>query len=290
MTDALTLRSAAEGLAGPMPALLAAADQLASTVMLGDHGRRRAGMGDTFWQYRPAGQGDEARSIDWRKSARADGNFVADKEWQIAQSILLWVDQSAAMQFTSDDNIPTKSARARTLALATAILLTRGGERVGLTDLRLPPKRGAGQIRQMAELLCEDGVSDFGTPDTQGLMPHGRALFISDFLSDLGTTKTALFEAADRGIKGCILQILDPQEEAFPFSGRTQFQSMGGSMTHETLSANGLKQRYLDKLAERKDALQSLSRQTGWQFHTHHTNTPATSALLRLYQSLEGRS
>ncbi|MFT5064881.1 MAG: hypothetical protein ACJAXK_000246 [Yoonia sp.] len=284
------LRSAAEGLASPMPALLAAADQLASTVMLGDHGRRRAGMGDTFWQYRPAGQGDEARAIDWRRSARADSNFVADKEWQIAQSVLLWVDQSAAMQFTSDDNIPTKSARARTLALATAILLTRGGERVGLTGLRLPPKRGAGQIRQMAELLCEDGASDFGTPDTQGLLPHGRALFISDFLSDLGPTKTALFEAADRGIKGCILQILDPQEEAFPFSGRTQFQSMGGSVTHETLSANGLKQRYLDKLAERKDALQSLSRQTGWQVHTHHTNTPATSALLWLYQSLEGRS
>ncbi|MCO4847489.1 MAG: DUF58 domain-containing protein [Yoonia sp.] len=290
MTNALKLRSAAEGLASPMPALLAAADQLAQAVMLGDHGRRRAGMGDTFWQYRPAQQGDEARAIDWRRSARADSNFVADKEWQIAQSVLLWVDQSAAMQFTSDDNLPTKSARARTLALATAILLTRGGERVGLTGLRLPPKRGAGQIRQMAELLCEDDNSDFGTPDTQGLLPQGRALFISDFLGDLSPTKTALFEAASRGIKGCILQILDPQEESFPFSGRTSFQSMGGSITHETLSAAGLKQRYLDKLTKRKDALHALARQTGWQFHTHHTNTPATSALLWLYKSLEGRS
>ncbi|MFT4742711.1 MAG: hypothetical protein ACI91Z_000684, partial [Yoonia sp.] len=59
--------------------------------------------------------------------------------------------------------------------------------------------------------------------------------------------------------------------------------------THETLSADGLKQRYLDKLAERKDALQTLARQTGWQFHTHHTNASATSALLWLYQSLEAR-
>ena len=289
MTKALTLRSDAQGLAAPMPALLAAADQLASTVMLGDHGHRRAGMGDTFWQYRPAQQGDEARAIDWRRSARADSNFVADKEWQIAQSVLLWVDQSAAMQFTSDDNISTKSACARTLALATAILLTRGGERVGLTGRRLPPKRGAGQIRQMAELLCKNDNSDFGSPDTQGLLPHSRALFISDFLGGIGPTKAALFEAADRGIKGCILQILDPQEEAFPFSGRTSFHSMGGSITHETLSADGLKKRYLDKLAERKDALQTLARQTGWQFHTHHTNAPATSALLWLYQSLEAR-
>lgn len=290
MTNALTLRSQAEALAAPMPALLAAADKLASTVMLGDHGRRRAGMGDTFWQYRPAGQGDEARSIDWRRSARADSNFVADKEWQIAQSVLLWVDNAAAMDFTSDENLPSKSNRARTLALATAILLTRGGERVGLTGLRLPPKRGAGQIRQMAEILCETSDSDFGTPDTQGLLPHGRAVFISDFLGDMASVQTALTEAADRGIKGCILQILDPQEEAFPFTGRTQFQSMGGGINHETLSADGLKQRYLDKLAARKDALQTLARQTGWQFQTHHTNSPAASALLWLFQSLEGRA
>jgi len=185
--------------------------------------------------------------------------------------------------------LPTKSNRARTLALATAILLTRGGERVGLTGLRLPPKRGAGQLRQMAELLCETTPDDFGTPDTQGLLPHGRGLFISDFLGDMSTTSTALQKAADRGIKGCILQILDPQEEAFPFSGRTQFQSMGGGIVHETLSADGLKQRYREKLAARKDALQSLARQTGWQFQTHHTDASATSALLWLYQALEGR-
>ena len=289
MINPLALRSGAETLAAPMPPLLAAADKLASTVMLGDHGRRRAGMGDTFWQYRPAQQGDEARAIDWRRSARADTNFVADKEWQVAQSVMLWVDNAAAMRFASTDNLPEKSGRARTLALATAILLARGGERVGLTGNRLPPKRGVGQIRQMAAVLCENDERDFGTPDTQGLLPHGRAVFISDFLGDITATQTALREAADRGIKGCILQILDPQEEAFPFTGRTQFQSIGGGVSHETLSADGLQLRYLDKLAARKDALQMLARQTGWQFQTHHTSSPATSARLWLFQSLEGR-
>ena len=290
MSAPLALRSAAEDLAAPLPALLAAADQLASTVMIGDHGRRRAGMGDTFWQYRPATIGDEARNIDWRRSARADSKFVADKEWQIAQSVMLWVDTAAAMGFTSDANLPTKSDRARTLGLATAILLARGGERVGLTGSRLPPKRGAGQIRQMAEILCEEHATEFGNPDTTGLLPQGRAIFISDFLGDISKTQSALTQAADRGIKGSLLQILDPQEEAFPFSGRTKFHSMGGAITHETLSADGLKTRYLEKLAERKDALQSLARQTGWQFHTHHTNTPATSALLWLYQSTQARA
>ncbi len=286
MTTASDLRSGAQRLADPLPALLAQADQLASTVLLGEHGRRRAGMGDTFWQYRAAQSGDDLRQIDWRRSARADSNFVADKEWQIAQTVLLWVDQGASMSFTSDDDTQTKSARARSLALATAILLERGGERVGLTGSRLPPRRGAGQIRQMAQILCEDTADDYASPVADGMPPHSRAIFISDFLGDIKGTQTALLKAADTGVRGALLQVLDAQEETFPFHGRTVFQSMGGGVQHETLQAGDLRSRYLDRLAARKDELANLARATGWQFHTHHTNTPASSALLWLYQSL----
>ena len=287
MTEALALRSDAESLAAPLPALLAEAEHLATTVLLGDHGRRRAGTGDTFWQYRPAQPYDEARSIDWRRSARSDANFVQDKEWQIAQSIILWVDQAASMSFRSDDNLPSKGQRARTLGLASAILLIRGGERVGLTGLRLPPRRGEAQLMQMAQLLSMQDDTDYGTPEAQGMLPHSRALFISDFLGDIAPVEAALLRAADRGVRGALLQVLDPQEEAFPFDGRTIFESMSGTLRHETLKAGDLKQRYLDRLAERKDRLAHLARTTGWQFSTHHTGESATNALLWLYGALE---
>lgn len=286
MTEPLALRSQAETLAAPLPALLAEAEHLASAVLLGDHGRRRAGVGDTFWQYRPAQPHDEARTIDWRRSARSDSNFVQDKEWQIAQSIILWVDQAASMSFQSDNN-PTKGARARTLALAMAILLIRGGERVGLTGLRLPPRRGEAQLMRMAQLLSEDDTVDYGAPEAQGMLPHSRALFVSDFLGDIKPVEEALLRAADRGVRGTLLQVLDPQEEAFPFDGRTIFQSMTGALEHETLKAGDLKQRYLARLAERKDRLQHLARTTGWQFSTHHTGESATNALLWLYGAME---
>ncbi|MEO1637863.1 MAG: DUF58 domain-containing protein [Pseudomonadota bacterium] len=290
MIAPLTLRSEAEGLAAPLPPLLAEAEHLASTVLLGEHGRRRAGTGDTFWQYRPAQPHDAARSIDWRRSARSDANFVQDKEWQIAQSILMWVDQAAAMTFRSDENLPTKGGRARTLGLAAAILLIRGGERVGLTGLRLPPRRGEAQLLQMAQLLTEDADIDYGAPEAQGMLPHSRAFFVSDFLGDLQPVEGALLRAADRGVRGALLQVLDPQEEAFPFDGRTIFESMSGSLQHETLKAGDLKTRYLDRLAARKDRLAYLARTTGWQFTTHHTGDSATNALLWLYAALERRT
>lgn len=288
MTHPAALRSAAEALAAPLPPLLADAEHLAATVLLGEHGRRRAGMGDEFWQYRAAHPGDEARMIDWRRSGRSDAHFVREKEWQAAQSVQVWVDDSHAMAFSGDPNRETKSARARVLALAAAVLLMRAGERVGLAGLSLPPRTGALQLLRLAEVWStDDGATDYGVPEARGMLPHSRALFISDFLGDLAPVEAAMAKAADRGVKGVLLQILDPDEELFPFDGRTIFESMGGSLLHETLKAGELRAAYLERLATRKARLQSLARMAGWHYHCHHTGDSAQGALLWLFRALE---
>ena len=290
MSQSATLRSRAEDLAAALPPLMAEAEHLAATVLLGAHGRRRSGMGDEFWQYRPSMPGDEARAIDWRRSARSDAHFVREKEWQAAQSVLLWIDDALSMDFCSDKNLPTKAGRARLLGLATAILLIRGGERVALAALGTPPRSGELQLLRIARGLTEPANrSDYGAPEVRGMLAHSRAMFVSDFLGDLAPVAAQLTKAADRGVKGVMLQVLDPQEEAFPFDGRTIFESMGRSVSHETLKAGELRDRYLLRMAERKDALQTLAQRTGWQFHCHHTSTPAQSALLWAYSALERR-
>ncbi|MEL6517522.1 MAG: DUF58 domain-containing protein [Pseudomonadota bacterium] len=288
MIEAADLRSKAEDLAGPLPPLLAAADHLASSVQLGEHGRRRAGQGDEFWQYRPAQPGDEARMVDWRRSARSDMHFVREKEWQAAQSIVIWADPGQSMRFSSDPKLPTKFMASRVLALAIAVLLIRGGERVGLADLSLPPRSGDLQLMRLAAALGdEDHSEDYAEPVVRGLPAHAQAVFASDFLGDLGPVERAMTKAADRGVEGVLLQVLDPQEEAFPFDGRTIFDSVAGTVTHETRRARDLRDRYLERLAERKDALSGLARVTGWQFSTHHTNQSASAALLWMFQALE---
>ena len=192
------------------------------------------------------------------------------------------------MRFSSDPNIATKADRARTLALASAILLVRGGERVGLTGFDLPPRRGQAQITRLAQMLSVDQPDDYSEPEARGMIPQSRAIFFSDFLGDPGPVEAALTKAADRGVRGALVQILDPSEETFPFDGRTIFQSVGGGIVHETLKAGDLRSRYLDRLAERKDRLEQLSRLTGWQYMCHHTSDSAQSALLWLYRALDG--
>jgi len=288
-TLSLPLRARAETLGQALPALLAAADHLAATVMLGEHGRRRAGAGDEFWQYRPAHAGDSARMIDWRRSARSDAHFVREREWQAAQSVTLWVDTARSMAFSGDRGRPPKADRARLLALAVAGLLLRGGERVGLAGDAVPPRPGRGQIDRLALTLAGDGAADYGAPVASGMVAHGRAVFLSDFLGDLAGVENAMARASDKGVRGALVQVLEPAEENFPFDGRTIFESMGGTLRHETLRAGDLRGRYLARLADRKDRLAALARASGWHFLTHHTGDPAQSALLWLYHALERR-
>ena len=288
MTDPLDLRARAEGEASRLPPLLARAEHLAGTVLLGEHGRRRAGMGDNFWQYRPAQAGDSRRMIDHRRSAKGDTQYVREREWQIAQSVMMWVDQGASMRFSSAADLPQKIDRARLIALATAILLVRAGERVGLTGTALPPRSGSAQIVRLAQMFTQDSPADYAPPEHRAMIPHARAVFVSDFLGDMTDVRLALTKAADRGVRGVLFQILDPAEEAFPFRGRTIIESIGGTIAHETLKASDLRDRYLDRLAAGKAELADLTRATGWRLGLHHTSDSAQSALLWLYRALDG--
>ena len=290
MKTPISLRAHAEDEAARLPDLLARAEHLAGAVLLGAHGRRRAGVGDDFWQYRPSQIGDSRRMIDHRRSAMGDQEFVREREWQIAQSVMMWVDQGASMRFASTDNLPQKADRARLLGLALSILLLRGGERVGLTGTTLPPRSGNAQVMRLAESFCKDDAEDYSPPEHRAMIPHARGVFMSDFMGDIAGVTLALTKAADRGVRGVLCHVLDPSEEAFPFKGRTIFESVGGTLRHETLKANDLRDRYLERLAARKAELQSLCALTGWHYVLHHTDASAQSALLWLYGALDTKS
>ncbi len=282
------LRREAETLAEKFPPLLASAERLAACVMPGEHGRRRVGTGDEFWQYRPSSAGDEISMIDWRRSARSDDAlFVREKEWQAVQSVMIWLDMGRSMHFSSSKSLPSKVDMARRLALALAILLMRGGERVGLANSGLPPRNGHAQLMRLNSAIAEgEDTTDYPVPELADAPARTRAVLLSDFLGDLEPVRQAVTGAADRAIEGVLLQVLDPQEEAFPFAGRTVFESMGGTLTHETLKADELRDRYLERLADRKAELWELARLAGWQFNVCRTGSPASAALLWLYMAL----
>jgi len=284
------LRHLAVLLADPFPALMAQARHLAAAVQTGGHGRRRAGPGAEFWQYRAAMAGDEARRIDHRRSARSDTAFVREQEWQAVQPVQFWADRAASMSYRSAPGLPQKAERAGLLALALAILLEQGGERIGLTDGSLPPRAGQAQLTRLAQSLAAPpaapNADDFGTPAARALLPGAWALFLSDFFAGWPAIEATVLAAADRGVSGILLQVLDPEEEEFRFSGRAIFESMTGALRHETAEAAGIQGRYRAALAARRDQLVGLARTTGWRFACHRTDHGAQETLLWLFQAM----
>ena len=119
MQDALHLQQKALKAAGSLQGLMLAAEQVARAVQSGAHGRKRAGFGETFWQFRDYDAAESAGRIDWRQSAKRDRLAVREFEWDAVQTAYIWLDDSASMSYTSSPkNVPSKLVASRVLALA----------------------------------------------------------------------------------------------------------------------------------------------------------------------------
>src|SRR5438094_6199104 len=113
----------ARALAETFPRLILEARRIAATVMHGLHGRRRAGPGENFWQYRRFLSGEPARRVDWRRSARDQHLYVREQEWEAAHTVWLWPDRSPSMLFKSPLAQQSKLERCLVVAFALAVVL-----------------------------------------------------------------------------------------------------------------------------------------------------------------------
>ncbi len=196
---------AALALAAKLPSLIVAAKDVAASVTHGMHGRRRSGIGETFWQFRPFVAGESTTGIDWRRSARDDRIYIREREWEAAHTVAIWIDRSASMGYVSNLARQSKSDRALVLGLAAADLLVRGGERVSLLGLTRP-LASRSIVAQFAEALIAEGrtagYQAAELPPNLVLPPRSHALLVSDFLSDPAEIAARIKALAARGARG----------------------------------------------------------------------------------------
>ncbi len=290
-TRVFKLERDAHALAEKLPDLLLEADRIAQTVAHGIHGRRRAGPGETFWQFRTYESADSAQLIDWRRSASSDHLYVREREWEAAHTIWLWPDLSPSMRFKSHLSSAIKRDRALVLTLAAAELLVRGGERVGLLGLTQPTTSRRASTR-LAEAIATHATSPqlaSGKPSPARISRFSGVILFSDFLDPIDEVRESIETLAAGGATGHLVQVLDPAEETLPYEGRTEFLASEGGETWIADRAESLRDRYQARLKAHRDALQDLAVRLGWSFLVHHTDRPPTEPLLTLVMRLEGR-
>ncbi len=283
------LRAAALG--ARLPPLVVAADRVAATVLQGVHGRRRAGQGDAFWQFRPFLPGDSASRVDWRQSAKSDRLFIRETEWEAAQTVALWRDASASMEWRSAPGLATKRDRAELLLLALASLLLRGGERVRL--LGGPGRSHAGRagLEAVAQALARGGGAPSlpapSLPAADPALPrHARAVLFGDFLAPLEEIRQAIAGFAARPVRGHLVQVLDPAEETLPYLGRVRFEGLEAEAPSLVPRVEDVRALYEDRLRQHRAGIAAIAAAAGWRFLTHRTDQPPGQALLALWQAL----
>lgn len=285
MAEVTLLRQHAEEAAAALPPLLVAAERVASTVAQGVHGRRRVGQGETFWQFRQYEPGDPATRIDWRESAKSQRLYVRETEWEAAQSVYLWRDGSASMDYASIRDLPTKRARADLLTLALAVLLVRGGERVTLLGAGLPASHGRAVLERMALVIARGGASA-NLPTFEPLPRHAHMVLIGDLLSPLAEVQALVARFAASGLKGHLLQVLDPAEETLPFAGRVRFEGLEREEPLLISRVETVREAYTERLDRHRRGLAAIARRAAWSFGVHRTDRPPHTALLALYAVL----
>lgn len=288
------LRLDAETAASTLPPLLVAAERVASTVAQGVHGRRRVGQGDSFWQFRRYQPGDPAQAIDWRQSAKTQNAFVRENEWEAAQSVWLWCDGSESMDYRSRGALPTKAERTKVLALALASLLVRGGERVAMLGAGMRPATGRAALNRVADWLLAGEGRDADTgaspatslPAVEPMPRYSNLVLMGDFLSPPAEVSETVRRFASGGVKGHMLQVLDPAEDLLPFKGRVRFEGFEGEGAALIGRVEMVREDYAALMTSHRQSLADIARSIGWTFATHRTDKPPQTALLALYGAL----
>src|SRR5688572_8953251 len=269
-------------LAAAMPRLLLESRKIAATVIHGLHGRRRPGSGENFWQFRRFVSGEEARRIDWRRSARDDHLYVRELEWEAAHTIWIWPDRSPSMAFTSRLARESKLDRTLVMTFALAEVLVEAGERVGLPGLMRPTGSRA-VIDRMAEAIIHDPRERPSLPAGFAPASLSEIVVLSDLWSPIEEIRDTLTQLSANGSQGHLVQIVDPAEETFPYSGRIEFIEPEGFGEITAGRAENWRADYTARLARHRDEIRAETARLGWSFIIHRTDRPPNDLLLALH-------
>jgi uncharacterized protein (DUF58 family) len=284
------LEGEAHALADRLPDLLLESLKVANTVAHGIHGRRRAGTGETFWQFRQFQGGDPATVIDWRRSASSDTLYVREREWEASHTFWLWPDVSASMAFRSHLAPVEKRDRAVVLTLAVAEMLVRAGERVALLGLT-PPLASRKATSRLAEALAANEGAEApraSLPPKARLSRFSSAILVGDFLDPAEAIIRRLNEMAEGGVQGHLIQVLDPAEETLAYEGRVEFRSPEGGERWIADRVETVRGAYHERLTAHRSEIEEAARRLGWSFLVHHTDRSAAEPLLTLIMRLQG--
>lgn len=273
---------------------------VAEGAYAGLHASPRRGAGIEFGGHRAYTPGDDLRFIDRHALARHGELMIREFETETDRDVRLLVDASPSMGHKSDKAFTTKLGYAALIAAALAKITTDGGDRVGLSWLGgaparpLPAMGGQEAFERVTSALEETNPKEL---DAQALeraiapAEHSRRgtviVLFSDLLDLPEPTRDRISALAAHRRVVVVVQVLDPEEIEFPFSGPVRLTSLEGSLMVDT-DADTVRQEYLAALAELKQRWHERLSSRGGRLVTASSAEDPVSVVLRVLRAIAG--
>ena len=131
--------------------------RILSSTLMGDSRSAQRGSGFEFNQIRDYMMGDDVRFIDWRASARADKMLVKEYIEERNRTVMILLDMSRSMNFTSQET--DKEYMSKQIAAVLALVAGYSKDRVGLilytdhVEAVIPPGSGHSHVHLLLEKI-----------------------------------------------------------------------------------------------------------------------------------------
>ena len=139
---------------------------------------------------------------------------------------------------------------------------------------------------RIANWLDSDATEGVGAPGPEPIPRHARVVLVGDFLASLNETRDVVAQFRAQGVRGHMVQVLDPAETALPFDGRVWFEGPEGEGDLLVGRVEGVREAYADIFRRHEAGLRAIAELAGWSFAVHWTEHPPETALMGMYLAL----
>ena len=138
-------------------------------------------------------------------------------------------------------------------------------------------------IDKMAQAVLHDTAQRASLPPSFVPSSLSEIVVLSDFWSPIGEVHATLAGLSSTGAHGTLVQVVDPAEETFPYSGRIDFVEPEGFGTITAGRAETWAADYIARVARHREEIRAETRRLGWLFSVHNTDRSAAELLLFLH-------
>jgi uncharacterized protein (DUF58 family) len=148
------------------------------------------------------------------------------------------------------------------------------------------PTASRSVIDKMAQAMLHDDADRASLPPSFVPSALAEIVVLSDFWSPMSEIRTMLAGLSASGAHGTLVQIVDPAEENFPYSGRIEFVEPEGGGIITAGRAEKWAGDYVARVALHRDEIRSETNKLDWLFSTHNTSRSAAELLLFLHSGM----